>query len=540
MTGGIGNLFLCVIAGILMAFAFQFLLANLAVAIGISAIGDVRDLGNNSESSSSGDEDSNTTPTGVKVSYAFGIFLTVSMAISLFLASLFAVKLSLVSSNLVGYTLGLVIWAGYLLLAIYMDSKLISSLTGAIFSTVKGVLGSGVSAIGSIVGSSKTDQMKEVGRDAVKAIHDEIRQEFDLSSIQDKMDEYIDKLKPQEFDMDNIQESLAELLHDLEVKEKYTPNDPESTKRLFLEVASKQKNFSEKDKENLKNAYENVKEVVKSDGSRSEKVISAIDRFTPGDEQEGRKYREKIERFLRDANAEELDPDKLREDFDKILNNPKDTIEVVKARVSKIDRSTIKSLLSAKDGISEQMVEKYLSKAEEFLNAIKSKTGEVKESLGANADQVEDNDVMKENKSKVEQKIKEWFDRMDRPELNYDRLKRDAQKILDDPKTAPTVLKSRLSRIDRNTLISLVSNNSKISKDQAEKVADKFDEARTEVLNKIEQIEEQIKAKAKEAKEEALKQVEGVRKTAAAAAWWIFISSIVSGLASAMGGISAL
>jgi len=209
VTEGIGNLFLCVIAGILLAFAFQFLLTNLAVAIGISAIGDVREMGKGSDSSSSDDKESDATPTGLKISSGFGIFLTISMAISLFLASLIAVKLSLTPSNLIGFTLGLVIWGGYLLLAIYLDSKMISSLTGAIFSSVKGVLGSGVSAVGDIFGTSKMGQMKEAGRETVKAIHDEIRQEYDMSDVQGKLDEYIGKLAPSEIDMDNIQESLS-------------------------------------------------------------------------------------------------------------------------------------------------------------------------------------------------------------------------------------------------------------------------------------------------------------------------------------------
>lgn len=540
-TEGIGNLFLCVIGGILLAFAFQFLLANLAVAVGISAIGDLRDKGKESAPSSSDEGDSDPTPTGVKISTGFGIFLTVSMAISLFLASLIAVKLSMTPSNLVGYTLGLVIWGGYLLLAIYLDSKMISSLTGSIFSSVKGILGSGVSAIGDMVGPSKTVQMKEAGRETVKAIHDEIRQEYDLSGIQDKLDEYINKLQPREINMDNIQERIAQLLHEIEVKEKYTPDDPEATKHLFLEIASKQPSLSEKDKEKLKNVFDQVKQISKSEGSRSEKVMTAIDKFTPGDEEEGRKYREKVEQYLRKANVEELDPDRLKEDLDNILNNPKAAVDVIRARASRIDRSTIKALITAKKGISEQKAEQYLSKAEEFLESIKSKASGAKDSFEGNSKKLDaTEDEMQGRKAGAEQKIKDWFDRMHRPEFQYDRLKLDAQRILDDPKAAPTILKRRLERMDRNSFITLVSNNQKISREQAEKVADKLDEARSEVLNKINEIEEKIKLKAKEIKEEALRQMEGARKTAAAAAWWIFIAATVSGLASALGGITAL
>ena len=63
--------------------------------------------------------------------------------------------------------------------------------------------------------------------------------------------------------------------------------------------------------------------------------------------------------------------------------------------------------------------------------------------------------------------------------------------------------------------------------------------ARDEVVRKANEIEMKIKLKLDEAKEEALAQAEGVRKTAASAAWWLFIASVVSAIASAVGGILA-
>nr|MBI1228869.1 hypothetical protein [Cytophagales bacterium] len=82
IAGKVGNLVLCVIVGILLAFACQFLLANLAVAIGITAIGDVLEMRNDSGSSSS-EDNGDSRSTGVKISNGVGIFLTISMAVLL-------------------------------------------------------------------------------------------------------------------------------------------------------------------------------------------------------------------------------------------------------------------------------------------------------------------------------------------------------------------------------------------------------------------------------------------------------------------------
>src|SRR5690606_11998073 len=130
-----------IVSGIILAFAFQFLLANLAVALGISAIGDIREKGNKSRNrdadSASSSKDHDSTPVGVKISTGAGIFMLVTLSLSLFFASLIAVKLSLLTSNLIGFTLGMVIWAATLLLGIYLDSKLISALTGSVFGAIR-------------------------------------------------------------------------------------------------------------------------------------------------------------------------------------------------------------------------------------------------------------------------------------------------------------------------------------------------------------------------------------------------------------------
>lgn len=534
LTNGFGHFFISVIAGIFLAFAFQFLLTNLAVASGITAVGDIRNKVDKPRPESAESDDDDSTPAGVKISSGFGLYLTITMAVSLFFASLIAVKLTLTPNNTIGFTLGLVIWAGYLLLALYIDSKMISTLTGSIYSTVKEALSAGSEAVGNMFSRSDKSRMKDTTRETVRAIHDEIREEYDLSGIQNKLDEYINKLEPQEVSIDNMKGQLAELIHEIEVKEEYDVEDPDTIKRLFLEVSSEQPGISEKDREKLKNIFDEAKEIKQGEGSQTDKAMAAVDKFTPGNSEEGKKYREKIEQYLRETNEEEMHPDKLKQDLDEILNNPKAAPEVLQARASRIDRSTLKSLISNMEGMTDQKAEKYVSKAEETLDYIKAKANEAQSSSAS----AFEGDETKSGGAK--EAIKQWFDRMDRPELSYDRLKHDAKQMMDDPKTAPSVLKKRLQRLDRESLISLVSNNSRIDRQQAERVADKIEEGRNEVLAKVDEIERKVKEKTEKAKEETLRQMEAARKTAAAAAWWIFLAAVVSGGASALGGILAL
>lgn len=129
--------FVALVAGVVMAFAFQFVLTNLGVALGISMVG-----GSSSPSDSHKESDS-LGGTMRKIGFALGLGTLVSVTVSLFFASLFAVKLSLIQSAGLGAIVGLVIWAAYFLLLVYFSSSTVGSVVGSIVNTA----GSGIQAI---------------------------------------------------------------------------------------------------------------------------------------------------------------------------------------------------------------------------------------------------------------------------------------------------------------------------------------------------------------------------------------------------------
>lgn len=93
--------------------------------------------------------------------------------------------------------------------------------------------------------------------------------------------------------------------------------------------------------------------------------------------------------------------------------------------------------------------------------------------------------------------------------------------------------------MDRESLIALMSNNKRVDHEQAEKVVDKIEQGRDDVLKKMDEIEKELKEKTEKIKQESMRQIEAARKTAASAAWWLFFASVLSGGASALGGILA-
>jgi len=534
-TGTVGNFFVCIFAGVLLAFAFQFLLTNLSVALGISAIGDITEK--SSSSSNDNNSDNNNGNLGVKVFTGLGIFMTITMSLSLFFASMIAVKLSLLPADIVGFTLGIVIWAGFILISIYLDAKLVSSMAGGLINVVKTGLGLGSSAVSGVLSQSKASQMKDIARETVSGIHDEVRKEFDLSDVEKKLDTYVEKLAPQEINFKKIKKQLADLLHEIEVKEQYTPNDPDATKKLILEISDNQPTFSEDDKKKFSSMIDEIKASAKTDGDKIDKVVAGFDKLSPGDETQGAEYREKIEAYLKDSGSEDLQPDQLKDDLNKMLDDPKAAPEVIKARLSKLDKDSLKSFISQIDGMNEEKADKYLSIAESVINTIRNKVGSSSSNQSSNSVSEAE---MEKRKSNAGNAVQNWFNSMNQPELSYGQIKSDAKRIFDDPKATPQVLRNRLNRMDRESFVALLSNNPWVSERQAEKIADDLEQGKQSVIQKADQIEAEISHKVELAKEEGLKQAEAARKSAMSAAWWLFISSVASAVAAGAGGMLAL
>jgi CHASE3 domain sensor protein len=143
-------------------------------------------------------------------------------------------------------------------------------------------------------------------------------------------------------------------------------------------------------------------------------------------------------------------------------------------------------------------------------------------------------------------KIRDYLNSLDRPELNYEDIKRDIRKVFDDPQSGLDVIKERLGQFDRQTLVALISSRPDISEAQANKIIDQIEGARDSVLSRSERLQMAAKKRIKEVKQKAKQQAEDAREAAATAAWWLFgtalTSVVVSALAGAIavGGISGL
>ena len=248
--------FAALLAGVVLAFAFQLLFTNLGVAAGISLVG-IR-----SNSDSSGDEDNSggLGSTIKKVGIAVGLGTLVSVTLALFIASLLAVKLGLFVSPLSGAIVGLVIWATFFSLMMLLSSRAIGSLLGSVANTatsgMQAILGTATAALGADAASKKVVNTAEA---AAAAVRRELGMAIDPVSMRENVEEFLQSVKPAGIDVNKIAQDFEQLLDDENLQEIV---DSESIRNIdrntFVQLISDRSDLSKKDVDRIATKLESV------------------------------------------------------------------------------------------------------------------------------------------------------------------------------------------------------------------------------------------------------------------------------------------
>lgn len=544
--------FVSLLAGVLLAIGFQVLLTSLSVAAGISAVGNVEKKAHKNNSHSSKDH-SSSTPMGVKISSGMGMWTLITCSIALFFASLLAVKLSLLGNVIIGITLGLVIWAAFFTTMAYLEVKSVSTLLGSLINTAVSGIRSSASALQSMFQTSPYTKVEDIAEKTVHSIRQEMEQSINMNDIKAKIDEYVDRMEHSGPDYEQIKRDFINILKDVRIEEETSTGGGKQVTDIFVKLASEQPNLSKQDVKKLSGIFNEARQAVKSGDTQEDKAKKVAAQFTSASEEDVDQYVRQIEDYLRNTGKEELSPETIRQDIERISQDPRHARSILSNRVKQMDRSTFVALLEQNKNMNHEKAEKVAGYVEQAMDFVKNKmtststatenrTREVQYGAEArtNEMQAQADSKSSDKKSQLEGKIKNYFDRMNRPELSYDSLKWDIEKIMHDPKSGFSVVRNRLNQFDRETLIALLTNNDKLSRSDVDRIATKVEETKSDVLARVEKMEAEANRRIEQAKNEAIHQAENARKTAASAAWWLFATALVSGLAAAAGGWVAI
>ncbi|MBE9167233.1 MFS transporter [Pleurocapsales cyanobacterium LEGE 06147] len=234
-------------------------------------------------------------------------------------------------------------------------------------------------------------------------------------------------------------------------------------------------------------------------------------------------FQSAIADYLRSTDKEELNPEGIRRDLELLLRDPRLGTQSLKDRLSHFDRDTLVALLSQREDISEadvnRIVDQILSVRERFMSQLQAIQARIQSVI-----------------DRILARIRAYLNGLERPELNYDGIKRDLQTLFDDPQAGFEALRDRFSQINRDTLVAVLSSRDDISEADANRMIDQVERTRDRILQRAERIQQQAQLRLEEAKLQAQKQVEETRKAAAAASWWLFFTALISAAASAGAG----
>jgi uncharacterized protein YfkK (UPF0435 family) len=256
-------------------------------------------------------------------------------------------------------------------------------------------------------------------------------------------------------------------------------------------------------------------------------IIKAPRRLARRAQREVMSFEQALEDYLRNTQKPELNPDGIKRDLQILMNDPRVGRQRLSERLSQMDRDTLVALLAQRPDMTREEAEaaiaQVLSVRDEVLAQIRNLQATIQDVI-----------------DRLLTRIRIYLDSLDRPELNYEGIRRDLRTLFDDPQTGFESMKHRFAQFNRDTLIAVMSSHEDISEADADRLVSQIESARDSALRKAERLEQEVESRVQALKHQAQQQVEETRKAAEAAAWWIFSTATVSAIVSAIAGSLAV
>ncbi|MBF2005846.1 MAG: MFS transporter [Chlorogloeopsis fritschii C42_A2020_084] len=272
---------------------------------------------------------------------------------------------------------------------------------------------------------------------------------------------------------------------------------------------------------------EQVNQVIDSVQNSIRNIVRAPRRLATRTQQRVQNFRDYLEEYLRRTGKDELNPEGIKRDLSLLLHDPRVGMESLGDRLSHFDRDTIIALLKLREDLSDEeaarIADTIVSVRDNFVEQVRGIQRRIQDTIEG-----------------IFARIRNYLNSLERPELNYDGIKRDVRKLFEDPQAGFEALRDRLSAFNRETYVAILSSRDDISEEDANRIVDQIERARNSVLQRAERIQQEAQRRLEEVKHQAQRQAEETRKAAASAAWWLFATAIVSGVFSALAGALAV
>ncbi|MUG97494.1 MFS transporter [Scytonema sp. UIC 10036] len=353
-------------------------------------------------------------------------------------------------------------------------------------------------------------------RHAPKTVADKAKAQYD--SVTTTIADYLRNTGKNELNPEGIQRDLNRLLQNpregaVALRRRLSQIDRDTLVKLL----SQRQDLSE----------EQVNQVIDSVQTTVRDIVRAPRRLATRTQQRVQNFQTYMSEYLRLSGKEELNPEGIKRDLQLLLHDPRVGLESFSDRLSKFDRSTIITLLKLREDLSDEeaarIADSMISVRDQLVEQVRGIQRRIQDVIEG-----------------IFARIRNYLNSLDRPELNYDSIKRDVRKLFDDPQAGFEALRDRLGSFNRDTIVAILSSREDISEADANRIVDQIERARNSVLQRAERIQQEAQHRLEEVKRQAQRQAEETRKAAASAAWWLFTTALVSAAFSAIAGAVAV
>ncbi|HEY9847731.1 MAG TPA: hypothetical protein V6D03_16230, partial [Candidatus Caenarcaniphilales bacterium] len=468
--------FVALIAGLVLAFAFQLLLTNLSVAAGISYLGNQSDSDSDSDSHDSG----SVGGTIRKIGFAVGLWTLVTVTIALFIACLLAVKLSLIDSAALGAIVALVIWAAYFSLLVWISSTTVGSLIGSVVNTAtsgfQAIFGTAAAAIG---GRAVNNQVVSTAEAAAAAVRRELGSALDPMSIRNNIEDYLETLRPPDLDIKGIRGEFERLLNDPELKS-LAGSDRLRTidRQTFVDLVRGRTDLSKKDTERIVDQLESVwKQVVGQqprdpNAELTDYLKSAHPEELRSDDQLSTKLDQLIEEVRASRGAQQDQPEK----------SPGKSAGMV-GQARQFLLTTLMGTVMGRTDLSDLDVEKILGRLQTAKDQV---TDQVDKLSGTATPSVPYTTIRADVENYLLNKYS-W-------EMKPETVEQEFREVLYDPAADPGAIRNQLEQLRRADFVNLLSQRGVFTQERIAELCDQLERIRLDVLTAVRAAEAQEQA----------------------------------------------
>ncbi|MEQ9667032.1 MFS transporter [Coleofasciculus sp. G2-EDA-02] len=452
--------FIALIAGVLMAFAFQFLLTNFTLAAGISAGDNLPDA---DESETWGSKIS-------KVESKVGVWALVTVNIALFIACFLAVKLTLINSLTLGAITGVVIWSAYFLLLLWVSSTAMGSVVGSVANTAgsgwQGVMTIATTALG---GSAANAQIVNTVEESVAAVRRELSSAVDPTRVQETVQDYVADLAIPKLNLKQIRNDLENLLSGSELRSIAESDILENVNRqTFVDLVSSRTDLSKQDINGIADQLE----------AAWQQVLGKQQQTDP---------QAKLLNFLQEASPEELTSGQLGDKLGQLVgvgagkSNGGNGNGGFSEQALQLGVSALMSRVLSRTDLSDIDVEKISDQ----LQQLKEKATEQAKNLSSKVAERLPGQPFNTIKADVENYLldsKPWH-------LNRETIKQEFKEVIYDPEAAPKAVRQQLEQLNRDDFVNLLESRDNFTSEKIADIADQLEGIRQEVLESVQGAE---------------------------------------------------